>query len=59
MKAIKFTVNLKIEVLSMDSVVNLLNQAAQQIEHESREGSLVFEDGDSVGWSTESLPIVF
>ena len=59
MQAIKFTVSVKIEVLSMESVPNLLTKASERISDECPKGQLSFEDGDCIEWETQSAHVNF
>jgi hypothetical protein len=59
MKATKYTLNIEIEVLSLDSVPGLLHEVTSHLESEVQSGILVFEDGDSVQWKTKSTNVEF
>ena len=59
MDATKFTVLVKIEVLSMDSVPSLLIKASERIGDECPKGQLSFEDGDCVEWEAEAKTVKF
>ena len=59
MKAIKYTVTITVEVLSMDSVPSLLEKTSFEISDEYSEGNLTAEDGDSVHWVTKQEPVEF
>jgi len=59
MKAIKFTVVIKVEVLSMDSIQTLICRMNEKIEETVYSGKLSFEDGDSIQWDTETNQVEF
>jgi hypothetical protein len=51
MKANKVTLNITVEVLSIDSVPALLIELARSIEAENIRGRLGKSDGDTVSWN--------
>ena len=59
MEAIKFTVVIKAEVLSMDSLQTLIFRVKERIEETVYNGKLSFEDGDSIQWNTEIKRVEF
>ena len=59
MKATKYTVTIKIEVLSMYSVAGLLAEVNECIEKESQKGLIMKDDGDEVTWDTETNAVEF
>lgn len=52
MKIEKIEVNIKVEVLSVDSVRALLLKIAEQYDSEFRDGNLRADDGDEITWET-------
>jgi len=59
MNAMKFTVSIEAEVLSLDSVATLLIKVADQIANECPQGRLSFEDGDCIEWNTKLTAVGF
>jgi len=59
MQATKFTVKIEIEVLSLDTVPGLIQEAVGIIQNENRAGSLSKEDGDFIKWGTKSERVDF
>lgn len=62
MKTIKYTVTVQIEVLDMDSVTALLDEAKQLIgvvNNDIHNGKLTHNDGDTVQWNTEVKEVEF
>ena len=59
MQATKFTVKIEIEVLSLDTVPGLIQEAVGIIQNENRAGSLAKEDGDFIKWGTKSERVDF
>jgi len=59
MQADKFTVTIKVEVLSIDVVPGLLIEVAKIMEDENKAGYLSKEDGDSIKWETVSEKVNF
>jgi len=59
MKATKRTVTFTIEVLSMDSVLGVLQDAIQQINTEKPSGNLHYEDGDEITWKVVTKEVEF
>lgn len=59
MKATKYMVSITIEVLSMDSLQNMLSKAHENISRETPEGQISFDDGDSIQWITTSQVVMF
>ena len=59
MKAVKSTVSIKVEVLSVDSVPSLLFHMIEQLKAEYITGELSADDGDSVSWSIVQTEVEF
>ena len=59
MKATKYTMSLRVDVLSLDSIPALLVEASARIADEFTTGELVADDGDRIAWSIESKPVDF
>jgi len=55
----KVTMTIKIEVLSVDSISNLLLALADAIEKERISGAIYYEDGDKITWVTNFTPVSF
>lgn len=52
MKITKRTIQITIEVFSMDSVLAMLGDVAREYENEATSGTLTMDDGDTVTWKT-------
>ncbi len=59
MKALKKTIIITAEVLSIDAAPSIIHQALAQISSECPEGKLVMDDGDTVAWATASRIVEF
>jgi hypothetical protein len=59
MKAVKYTVKMEIEVLSIDSVAGIAQEAILKIDSEFPNGQLTADDGDSVKWEVKQEPVEF
>ncbi len=60
MKANKITVTIKMEMLHIDCVAALVQDAVRQIStDENHNGELIASDGDVVSWKTESKEVEF
>lgn len=59
MKAVKYTLNIEIEVLSLDTVGGLLYELAEVMSNENIQGNLEKNDGDSIRWGTISESVEF
>lgn len=59
MKAQKTTVEIKIEVLSIDVLDSLLSEMKTLINKEVENGKLTFNDGDSIKWNTTRKDVEF
>jgi len=59
MKAIKYTMTINVEVLSVDIIPGLLAEVGDHIRNEFITGQLVADDGDSVAWDMQSKPVDF
>ena len=60
MKAVKYTVTVTVEALSMDSVPGLIMEAAKLMAAaETPRGVIVKDDGDSLAWKTEAEDVEF
>ena len=57
MKANKITLNIKVEVLSIDAAPHLIAQVIEQIQREYVNGQLGADDGDTVTWTTKQEPV--
>ncbi len=59
MKTRKVTVNVKVEVLSVDAVYARLVEVANLISQEQTSGNLRQDDGDETTWETEFVDVEF
>ncbi len=59
MKANKIILTVTVEALSTDSLIALLFQVQDQLGAENVEGCLVSDDGDTVKWAIERIPVEF
>ncbi len=59
MKAVKVTVKIEVESLSIDVLHSLLAEVSRQVENEAESGSLQMDDGDFVKWETCRTPVEF
>ena len=59
MKAIKITVKIEVEVLSLDCLNSLLLDLSDQISKEKESGFFELNDGDNVKWETKRIPVEF
>lgn len=60
MKATLYHITIGVEVLSKDSAPALFMEALAQMEmNESRNGTIIKEDGDTVDWSTKTREVEF
>jgi len=57
MKATKYTVTIKIEVLSLNVIPSITSQAIEQIRSEFVSGQLQANDGDTITWKTEQQQV--
>ncbi len=53
----KITMNIKVQVLSIDSIPALLRELANNIEGENSKGKLCKDDGDEIAWEYEESKI--
>jgi len=54
MKAVKRTVTITIETLSLDSVPAMVYKVGREIDSEVIDGSLNMDDGDRAEWTTKT-----
>lgn len=59
MQATKFKMVVEVEVLSLDTVPELLMEVASIIRNENRAGSILKEDGDCCKWGASSERVDF
>lgn len=59
MKATKYTLTIKVEVLSRDSVPALVQDVMNNFQGEATSGNLHLDDGDEVTWKTETKEVEF
>ena len=59
MKALKYTMTIKVEVLSIDAIPGIISEAMAQLDKEFKDGKLVADDGDMVEWNTEQERVEF
>ena len=60
MNATKYSVNINIEALSLDSVPALIYEAIEQLRNnESVAGTVIKEDGDTVDWTVRKKEVEF
>ena len=59
MKALKYTMTIKVEVLSIDAIPGIISEAMAQLDKEFKDGKLVADDGDMVEWTTEQESVEF
>jgi len=60
MQATKYSVNINVEALSLDSVPALVYEAIQQIdENESMAGTVIKDDGNTVDWTVRKKDVEF
>lgn len=52
MKANKVTLQITVEVLSIDAAPHLINAVVEELNNEFINGHLVADDGDTVTWTT-------
>lgn len=59
MQATKYTVTIKIEVLSTAVVPGITGQMLAQYRDEMINGKLIADDGDSIEWKTKAEGVEF
>ncbi len=57
MKATKYDVTVKVEVLDMNSVVGMLAKVICELDDEFANGKVTAVDGDTVGWKIETKEV--
>ena len=53
MKIQKVTINIKVEVLHIDSAKAVILDVVSALSEENHHGQLIKEDGDTISWSTK------
>lgn len=59
MKATKYEVTIRMEVLSLDAIQGLLSEVSGNLDSEFTQGSLVNEDGDCASWDVKKTEVEF
>jgi len=60
MQATKYSVNINVEALSLDSVPALVMEAVDQMDtNESMAGTVIKDDGDTVDWTVRKKEVEF
>lgn len=59
MKALKHTVTIKLEMLSLDTGESLLEEARQLLRSEIRSAIVMHDDGDTVSVQVDSVNVEF
>ena len=59
MKAQKVTVEIKMELLSIDTLRGMLMSVIHEVEKEAENGELAMQDGDVISWSTTRKEVEF
>ena len=57
MKAVKYTLTISAEALSIDSFKAMLYDVTDQLDREHIMGEHCADDGDCVGWNIEKKPV--